>query len=179
MKESGCILISYGVESANQKSLDFLNKGITVEQTKNAFKLTKEAGIEKMAYLIIGIPGETKEDAMRTVTFAEDIDADYVQISILTPMKNTPLFDVASEKGWIVSKYAKNPYDQELTERHVLATGDIPEEDLEKLMKDAHKRFLLTPKYLFKTIKRIKNLNQAKNVIITGTHYLRWMKSKN
>ncbi|MBR9682514.1 MAG: radical SAM protein [Candidatus Aenigmarchaeota archaeon] len=179
MREAGCILISYGVESANQKSLDFLNKGITVEQIRTAFKLSKEVGIEKMAYLIIGIPGESKEDAMRTITFAEEIDADYVQISILTPMKNTPLFDVANEKGWIVSKYAKNPYDQELTERHVLATGDIPEEDLEKLMKDAHRKFLLTPKYLFKTVKRVRSLNQIKNVMITGTQYLKWLKSKN
>ncbi len=178
MKEAGCSLISYGVESGNQKSLDFLRKGITVKQIEEAFRITKEVGIEKMAYLIIGIPGESKEDAMRTIGFAEEIDADYVQISVLTPMKNTPLFDLANEKGWVVSKNAKNPYDQEVRERYILSTGDIPEEEIEKLVKEAHKRFLLRPKYILKTIKRIKNFNQFKNVLITGAQYLSYLKSK-
>lgn len=178
MKEAGCVLISYGVESGNQKSLDFLNKGITPEQIRTAFKLTKEVGIEKMAYLIIGIPGETKEDAMKTISLAEEIDADYVQISVLTPMENTPLFDLADKKGWIAQKSVQNPYDQELSKRYTLVTGDIPEDQLEILVKDAHKRFLLKPKYLFKTFKRIRSFNQLKNIFITGSQYLKWMNKK-
>ena len=175
MKESGCSCISFGVESANQKSLDFLNKGITVAQTREAFKLTKEADIERMAYLIIGIPGESREDAMRTINFAEEIDADYVQIAILTPMEKTPLFDLAKEKGWIQAREAKGLFDED-KKRYILVTGDIPDEDLEQLMQDAHKRFLLRPKYIFKTIKRIRSFNQLKNIFITGLQYLAYMK---
>jgi anaerobic magnesium-protoporphyrin IX monomethyl ester cyclase len=174
MKKAGCTLISYGVESCNQKSLNFLRKGTTPEQIRNAFRMTKDAGIETMAYLIIGIPGETKEDAINTIEFAEEIDADYVQISVLTPMEKTPLHDLAKEKGWIRKSKAKNPFDAE-TERDILSTGDIPPEEIEALVKEAHRRFLLNKKYLLKSIKRIRSMNQLKNLVITGMDYLYWL----
>lgn len=177
MKKAGCTLISYGVESANQKSLDFLRKGTTPEQIRNAFKLTKEAGIEAMAYLIIGIPGESKKDTIHTIEFAEEIDADYVQISVLTPMEKTSLYDLAKKKGWIRRSKAKNPFDAE-KERDILVTGDMTQEEIEDLVKEAHKRFLLNKRYLLKSIKRIRSWNQLKNLLITGVEYLYWFKKE-
>jgi len=59
MKRSGCWMINYGIESANQQSLDILRKGFTVAQAVEGVKLTKQAGIAPLCNFILGIPGET------------------------------------------------------------------------------------------------------------------------
>ena len=45
MKRAGCWMIVYGIESGNQKSLDLMRKGVTVEQNERAVRLTEKAGI--------------------------------------------------------------------------------------------------------------------------------------
>ena len=46
MKRAGCTELAFGVESGSQKILDFLGKGITVEQIRKTFKQVNEVGIE-------------------------------------------------------------------------------------------------------------------------------------
>ena len=89
MKKAGCSMIAYGVESGNQKGLDYLNKGTTVEQIRDAFELTKRAGIRPMAYFVLGIPVETYKDELRTIDFAKEIRPAYAQFSVLSPVPGT------------------------------------------------------------------------------------------
>jgi len=42
MADSGCISVGYGVESGSQRMLDFIKKGVTVEEAKNAIRLTQK-----------------------------------------------------------------------------------------------------------------------------------------
>ena len=70
MKKAGCWMIAYGIESANQKSLDLLRKGVTVEQNERAIRITEKAGIVAFCSYILCIPGETADDAMNTIRFA-------------------------------------------------------------------------------------------------------------
>ncbi|MDH4129864.1 MAG: hypothetical protein OEV44_13985, partial [Spirochaetota bacterium] len=98
-------------------------------------------------------------------------------ISVLTPMEKTPLYYLANERGWIKPSRAKNPFDAE-KERNILVTEDMTSEEIENLVKEAHRRFLLNKRYLFKSIKRLKSWNQLKNLIITGVEYLYWFKGK-
>ncbi|MFH1473791.1 MAG: radical SAM protein [Candidatus Aenigmatarchaeota archaeon] len=98
MKGSGCIYIAYGIESGSQKILNFMRKGITVEQIKEAFKLTHKTGILCYAFIIIGTPTETKEDLEMTVDLIKEIHPDGIQISIMTPLIGTDLDNYCSER---------------------------------------------------------------------------------
>ncbi len=51
-------MISYGIESGDQDILDFAHKNLTTEQSIEALKMTKKAGIQTLSYIIIGLPGE-------------------------------------------------------------------------------------------------------------------------
>ena len=57
MKKAGCSMIAYGVESGNQKGLDYLNKGTKVEQIRRAFELTRRAGIKPNGLFCSGDTG--------------------------------------------------------------------------------------------------------------------------
>jgi radical SAM superfamily enzyme YgiQ (UPF0313 family) len=91
MKDSGCVFICYGIESGSQKILDFMRKGITVQQIKDAFRMTHDACILTIAFVIIGSPTETKEDLEKTVSLIREIRPDGLQVSIMTPLIGTDL----------------------------------------------------------------------------------------
>ena len=82
MKASGCHTIIFGIESVNEKTLKDVQKRIDAEKIKKTFELTKSKRIRRAATFIIGLPGETEEDIMRTVDFAINIDCTFASFNI-------------------------------------------------------------------------------------------------
>ena len=103
-RNAGCYSITFGVESGDQTILDNINKGITLEQVRQVFKWTKEVGMETLAFIMIGLPGETEETMRKTIDFTKEIDPDYAKASILLPLPGTPLYHDFEERGYIKSK---------------------------------------------------------------------------
>jgi radical SAM superfamily enzyme YgiQ (UPF0313 family) len=163
MKRAGCSMIAYGVESGNQIGLDYLNKKTKLEQIRRAFSLTHQAGIETMAYFILGIPVESFADELETIRFAKEINPTYVQFSSLSPYYGTRLYQEATEKNWFHQVEAHNPMDKDL-QRPVVLSPQWSPEDLQRIMRQAHLSFYLRPGYIFKRLTTIKSLNQLINV---------------
>lgn len=142
MKSAGCRMIAFGVESGNPESLALLRKDIKVEETIETFRLMKEIGVYSLAYMILGVPGETLDDVWRSIRFVRDIGADYVQFSSLSAMPGTSLsmqFDSSAS--------VTNFLDADV-QRKTLTSLD--EETLVKAMNDAWRYFYLRPRPLFR-----------------------------
>jgi anaerobic magnesium-protoporphyrin IX monomethyl ester cyclase len=139
MKKAGCQVIAYGVESGNRESLDLLRKDISIEQSVNAFSLMRQAKIKSLAYMILGVPGESVLDVQKSIQFCKDIGADYVQFSSLTAMPGTPISDMLLGSP-IVS--VRNPLDGDLQRQTIT---DLDEDQLKKLMREAWMGFYLRP----------------------------------
>ncbi len=140
MKKAGCRVIAYGVESGNSAALEFLRKDINIEQAESAFVATHEAGIRTLAYMILGVPGETEQDVRRSIFFADKkLRASYAQFSSLNAMPGTPLYGHPSTKS------VKNPVD---SDQHRATVTDLSELQLKSLLKEAWIRFYLKPRRL-------------------------------
>lgn len=101
MADSGCVELSYGIESGDQRVLDRVNKGITLEQSERAMQWSKEAGITVRALMIAGLPGETPESAYETIEFMERTRR-YWDIAALTnfvPLPGSPIWNEPSRFG--------------------------------------------------------------------------------
>ncbi len=173
MKKAGCSMIAYGVESGNQKGLDYLNKGTKVEQIRTAFKLTREAGIKPMAYFILGIPVETYDDEMRTIKFAKEIRPAYAQFSILSPTPGTKLYDDAIRMGWYREVEAQNPMDKDL-KRPAIINENWDEEKLNKILREAHRRFYLSLWYIAERLREIRSIKELFSKARAGLKLAKW-----
>lgn len=99
MSEAGCVYIHFGAESGSQEILDYYRKDITVQQVKNAFKWSREVGIETSATFVLGSPAETKETAQKTIDLAKEIKADYYHFSPLIPHPLSEFFRQFKKEG--------------------------------------------------------------------------------
>ncbi|GAB4484433.1 MAG: radical SAM protein [Thermodesulfovibrionales bacterium] len=173
MKKAGCSLIAYGVESGNQHGLDYLNKGTKVEQIRTAFALTRASGIKPMGYFILGIPVETYEDEIRTIEFAKEIGAAYAQFSVLSPTPGTKLFDDAVRMGWYREIDAQNPMDRDL-KRPALLNENWDEEKLNRILREAHRRFYLSPGYVWQRLKETSSPREFMDKASAAMKLLTW-----
>lgn len=174
MRATGCERIHYGVEAGSEKILKVLNKNITLPQVRNAFAWTKKAGIETLAYFMIGSPTETREDIQQTIRFAQSLDPDYVHMTILTPFPGTKIYFDGLEQGvfdhdfW--QEFAANPttdfkpryWEQELSTAELVAT-----------LNDAYKQFYLRPRYVWKRLTRVRSLAELARKAHAGLKVLR------
>ncbi len=162
MKETGCYLIAYGVETGNQNLLDAMKKGITLSQIRSAFKETHKAGIETLAYVMIGMPGETRETIQKTLDFILEIEPGYVQMGLATPYPMTELYDIAKKKGLIEGvDWSEFSYTGD-SATPVMRTEALSREELAGELKRMIKAFYMRPRYILKRLMRTRSLADMK-----------------
>ncbi len=72
IRDSGCRLILWGIESGSQRVLDLMNKGTKVDEVEKVIKTASEAGIKNLVFVMFGFPGETEEEFLQTLSFLEN-----------------------------------------------------------------------------------------------------------
>jgi radical SAM superfamily enzyme YgiQ (UPF0313 family) len=104
MKSAGCESIAYGIESGNQQILNMMNKGVTVEQSRNAISSAKKAGIDTIAYFIVGYPEETAATMGDTESLIKELKCHMSSLSILTPYPGTKVYRDSKKDGLILTE---------------------------------------------------------------------------
>ena len=92
--------IEYGLQSIHDKTLRFINRGHDFKTFLKAFNQTKERNIKIGVHIILGLPGETKQEMKETVKMLADIGADGVKFHCLCIFPNTKLYEMY-EQGQI------------------------------------------------------------------------------
>ncbi len=149
MKKAGCYHIKYGIEFGTEKALKLSRKGITLEQSRKAIKITKEIGIECKGSFIFGIPGETVEDCRRTLEFALELSPDFATFYAYDCIPGSKFYKQA------ISGLSNEPA--------------LPRETTEKLVSKAYRRFYFRPAFLLQRIKcLIRNPQREIRAIFNG-----------
>lgn len=160
MKKSGCRLIKFGVESASQKTLDKIQKGYTIAQVRNGFKVSKEVKILRHATVMLGFPWETYEDIRDTIEFVKELEPDTAQFSIPIAYPGTKLFEEAKEKGLLMFKSGMwEKYDMSSP---ILKNENINPDDINKFCEKAWKEVYFRPKFIIHKFLTIRNFAQLK-----------------
>jgi len=150
MKTAGCWLLSYGLESGDDRILRECGKNITREKIRDAVRMTREAGLKIAGHFILGLPGETEETARGTIALARELDLDFAHFYSAVPYPGSRLFDIASGEGWIRGKSWARFRQTEF----VMDLPTISAASLERFKRKAYRSLLLRPK----TIKTVLSL---------------------
>jgi len=92
MREAGCYIIYFGVESGSQRMLDAMNRSMTVQEIISGTLAAKRAGIKIHTFLLVGYPGETYSSIQETIRLVKGISPDEFSFTIAYPLPGTELF---------------------------------------------------------------------------------------
>ncbi|HYD47386.1 MAG TPA: radical SAM protein [Terriglobales bacterium] len=142
MKASGCIGISFGIESGVQTILDNVRKGTTVAQGRTAVKMVKDAGIQSLGHFILGLPGETPDTIRETIDYAKDIDPDWAQFYCATPLPGTAFHAQAKQAGHLAEAA---PWRQFEFNTPLISTPELSSAELNRARVRAYFEFYARP----------------------------------
>ncbi|MCW4016422.1 MAG: B12-binding domain-containing radical SAM protein [Candidatus Bathyarchaeota archaeon] len=103
LRDVGLWLVVMGIESFNQRLLDFMNKGTTVEQNIEAIQICKKMGIKVGANLMFGLPTETKEETLETINKIKELKPFYHSPSFYTPIQGTHMYDYCQKNKLLLN----------------------------------------------------------------------------
>lgn len=170
MKEAGFRFILFGLESANQETLDRINKGLKTEEIEPGLKMCKEAGLEPHVTTMIGYPWESKEDAQRTIDLAKNLFkkgyVDTLQATIVIPYPGTPLYKYCDEND-LLATHDYTHFDQ----REQVMKSNLTTEDVQEMVQGLYKSFM-TPKFILRKIGSIRSWDDVKFFWMAGKKVL-------
>lgn len=92
LKASGCFRVWIGAESGSQKIIDLMDRRVEVGQVRDMIRLARQHGLQAGTFIMVGYPGETKEDIFETVHHLKTAEPDLFTITVTYPIKGTPLY---------------------------------------------------------------------------------------
>ena len=171
MGKAGFRFILYGLESANQATLDRLNKNLKVEQIEPALQMAKSSGLWPHVTVMVGYPWERKKEISETICFVKNLFkkglVNTMQATIVIPYPGTPLFVECKKKGWLKT-YDWNRYDM----REPIMKAGVSDEILSSSVRQLYSNSIWNETFIINTLSQLKNLDGIKYVSFQGLKYL-------
>jgi len=168
-KDAGCWAILLGAESGVQKNLNAIRKGTTVEQIRTAVRLAKAAGLRVLTPFLVGIPGETYDEALQTIEFACELDPDVANFHCITPFPGAELYDHVARYGTL---------SKDLTDYTYQGAAFVPytmtRDQITMLRQIAFKKFYSRPRFLLRRVLGIRSLPDIR-AAFSGLKSLFWI----
>ena len=102
MNRAGCEWMLFGVESADEGILKTIKKGFTPEDVRRGVKVASEAGINVFNSFILGLPGESRDTARKSLAFGDELYHKYgakYGFHMLAPLPGTEIYERAEDYG--------------------------------------------------------------------------------
>lgn len=169
MKRAGCWILAYGVESGNAEMLERINKRATLDQAREAIRMTRQAGIKSSIYFLAGLPWDTPQTLEDNVQFAKELAPDFVEIFYAYPFPGTPLHQFALEHGLL--KPGEIP--QDAYSNPAIAGLYMTREELAAWRRKSLRRLYLQPGYIYRTLRGARSARELGQYLKYGLLTLR------
>ena len=136
------ILMEYGIESANNKTLEYINRGHTFECSIDALERTHSRGIATGGHIILGLPGEDKNESIRQAKLISALPMDILKIHQMQIIKGTLLARQYNETPFHL--YSVDEYIELIAEYIQYLRQDLV---LERFVSQSPAEFLIGPKW--------------------------------
>jgi radical SAM superfamily enzyme YgiQ (UPF0313 family) len=160
MKAANCGYILFGVESGSPAMLKKMRKGITLDQVRSAFKLTREVGIKTQAFFLFGMPGETQATIRETIEFAKELNASSTQFAVAIPHPGTALYEECKANGWLTTE----DWADYTAEASIIETPWLSASEVEQARIQAYREYYYRPSFVIGEALRVRRLADLKRL---------------
>ncbi|MFC1600753.1 B12-binding domain-containing radical SAM protein [Candidatus Sumerlaeota bacterium] len=169
MRQAGCWVVAFGLESGSQEILDKIKKGATVEKAREAIAVCKRNGLCTHGFWIIGMPWETRVTLRLTYQLARELDTDFFDFNIALPLPGTELYEIAVGEGLL-----EQALDTETGYAKAAArTFELSRRELDRWRRRSLLKLSFRPGYVFRTLRRARANGQLGNYLAAGLRRLR------
>jgi anaerobic magnesium-protoporphyrin IX monomethyl ester cyclase len=173
LKEAGCVMVLYGVESGDDEILKKIKKGTTTTEIERGVRIAHKYGLDVLNCVMIGFYWDTPETVQRSIDFAFRLNAEFTQFSIATPLPGTEYYELLKESGYMVSD------DLEKGDSFHHANVDFPalkQYQIDEMLKGVYRRYYIRPSYLWRMLRRTLRswANFAQMVQLARAYFVRW-----
>lgn len=176
MGQSGCWMISWGIESASEEVLRRARKGAYPDKVECPLRWSKKAGIGNWGYFIIGLPGETEQTIRQTIDFAKRLPLDLALFHIAAPYPGTPFFFDVLENGWFRPGTAWEEVDMDRSTVLDYRETGLTAERLEYWQKRATREWALRPGPIWTMLKGLNSWAGFKSAVDIGLQTLSFVR---
>jgi radical SAM superfamily enzyme YgiQ (UPF0313 family) len=166
MKQAGFRKLKMGLESANQKTLDKLNKGTNVKDIVENCKMLSKAKLDIHLTVMVGYSWESKEDISNTLKFARELlnngYIEMLQATTVIPYPGTGLYDMALENKWF--RFNPTEYDRYDMKEAVLKTPGISAQEITDMCNKLYKSFW-SPQFILRQFMKVRSVEDVKYLL--------------
>ena len=160
MKKAGFRLLLFGLESANQATLDRLNKSVKVQQIAQECLMARRAGLFPHITIMFGYPWESYDDARKTLELGRRLltkgCAYTMQATMVIPYPGTPLFVECRQNNWLKTQ-DWDDYDM----KQPVMSLPYPQEKVMELVQGMYK-VTFSPEFILRKILSVRDADDFK-----------------
>ncbi|MBI2830667.1 MAG: radical SAM protein [Chloroflexi bacterium] len=179
MKDAGCRLLDVGYESGSDAILKNVKKGITTDQMRKFARDARRAGLMIMADFVIGLPGETKETAEKTIRFASELKPNVLQYESPIPIPGTEYYRWAKENGFLLVDDLEKSLDREGFKSCIVSYPHFTAQEMVEYVDKGLKSYYLSPSYIpiaMSMVFRKGGLHELKGLVRSAIGFFRYLR---
>jgi anaerobic magnesium-protoporphyrin IX monomethyl ester cyclase len=165
MVKAGLRILYFGVESANQRILDYYKKTITPAQAETAIRTAKKAGVDVIVgSFIVGAPDETRQEIQNTINFAKRNRIDIPQFNILGAHPGNDVWNEFAANGLLnVEEY----WEVGIAVSKICPTA-VPLDEIKTMTHNAFRRHVSRPSFIIEQIAKTLRSGYMRNVVLSN-----------
>ncbi len=157
LRQSGCWMLSMGVESASDDTRRDMMKRLEHQKIAVAFANLRRARITSFGFFIYGYPGDTTESMEQTTNYAIELDPDFANFYPAVPYPGTAMYEKCKREGLLTTEdWTRMEYSY-----YILGGNGLNEAVVMQALNRARRRFFLRPSYL------VRHLGEILRIVMT------------
>ncbi len=176
MKRSGCRMLCVGFEFGEQRILNNVRKGTTIDQMFTFAENAAKAKIRIHGCFMIGGPGETRETAMKTIEMSQRLKIDTAQFAGVVAYPGTAFYDWAKAEGALVPTHWRDWVTADFEQASIISLPGLSKEEINALIDVGLRRFYLRPSQMLRMLGNLHSWADVKakaHGVLSFIHYFR------
>lgn len=163
MAKAGVYRTGIGIESGEQKIVDGIKKSLDLEKVRIAMKWLRKYGIISFGYFQFGLPGETFDSMQKTIDFARDINPNWANFGVTTPLPGTLLYKMLKDTNKLNTSEDQNISTGFYSIKKGYGdTETLKMQDVLDYQRKAWMKFYFRPSKMFDVLKTIKSYGELR-----------------